>query len=88
MAGNVWEWTSTIWGSNRSDPDYSYPYQNDSREAPEAAARYREYRICRGGAYADASDRLRCSARARYAADTRHKRRGFRVVMEAVVRST
>jgi formylglycine-generating enzyme required for sulfatase activity len=83
MAGNVWEWTSTIWGSSRHDPDYRYPYQNDSREAPEAAARYREYRICRGGAYTDASDRLRCSARARYAADTRHKRRGFRVVMEA-----
>jgi formylglycine-generating enzyme required for sulfatase activity len=83
MVGNVWEWTGTIWGSDWTEPDYTYPYQQDSREALEGNQQlYREYRICRGGSFHDDQSRLRCSARARYAADSQHTRRGFRVAME------
>jgi len=87
MAGNVWEWTSTMWGRDRSTPDFDYPYpapgQPDGRDGPPAeGAAYREYRICRGGSFKDKPERLRCSARARYAADSQNVRRGFRVVRE------
>ncbi len=87
MVGNVWEWTGTIWGSERAEPDFVYPYpapnQTDGREAPPTKqALHREYRLCRGGSFRDKPARLRCSARARFAADTPHVRRGFRVVQE------
>ncbi len=33
MAGNTWEWTSTIWGTDAHNPEFSYPYQSeDGRE--------------------------------------------------------
>jgi formylglycine-generating enzyme required for sulfatase activity len=83
MVGNVWEWTSTIWGNDRAKPDYTYPYQRDGRDSLEASQQlYREYRVCRGGSYRDQPSRLRCSVRARYAADSQNGRRGFRVVKE------
>jgi formylglycine-generating enzyme required for sulfatase activity len=87
MAGNVWEWTSTMWGRERSTPDYAYPYpapdQSDGRDGPPIEDLvYREYRICRGGSYKDKSERLKCSSRARFAADSQNARRGFRVVRE------
>ncbi len=87
MVGNVWEWTHTIWGRERAEPDFHYPYpppnQPDGREAPPAEQTlHREYRVCRGGSFKDAPARLRCTTRARFAADTLHVRRGFRVVEE------
>jgi len=85
MAGNVWEWTQTMWGQNKDEPDYSYPTpeQDDGRtQPPPDDAVFREYRICRGGSYKDKPARLRCASRARVAADSQHPRRGFRVVCE------
>jgi iron(II)-dependent oxidoreductase len=85
MAGNVWEWTSTLWGRDRAEPDFFYPYPEapDGRDDPPVAQTpHREYRLCRGGSFRDDAARLRCSARARFAADTHHVRRGFRVVLE------
>lgn len=26
MAGNVWEWTRSLWGEKRGEPEYKYPY--------------------------------------------------------------
>ena len=52
MAGNVWEWTSSL--------DAMYPYDaSDGREDPEATSK----RIMRGGSFYYASQLLRCSAR-------------------------
>jgi formylglycine-generating enzyme required for sulfatase activity len=81
MAGNVWEWTNTRWGSQRAEADYRYPYRHDDgREAPEAArGPYREYRICRGGSYRTPAAQASCTARTRYAADSHDAQRGFRV---------
>jgi len=47
MAGNVQEWTSTRWGSDRNRSDFSYPYHIDEREDLEA----NEYRVDRGGSF-------------------------------------
>jgi formylglycine-generating enzyme required for sulfatase activity len=37
MAGNVWEWTRTLWGKGWFEPDFKYPYNaRDGRENPGA----------------------------------------------------
>jgi formylglycine-generating enzyme required for sulfatase activity len=79
MAGNVAEWTTTLWGTNWREPDYTYPYRfddgRDDLDADKSA-----FRISRGGAYDAAPTRLRCSARGGYTPEQRDKKRGFRVV--------
>lgn len=82
MAGNVWEWTKTRWGRDTAKAEYPYPYNaDDGRENPAPVAAS-DLRICRGGSYADAAERVTCTARARYDASSRHTRRGFRVAMD------
>jgi formylglycine-generating enzyme required for sulfatase activity len=52
MAGNVWEWTSTVFRP--------YPYRaDDGREDP----RSKEWRVLRGGAFLNAPKHLRTSMR-------------------------
>ena len=50
MAGNVWEWTRSLWGSDRLKPKFTYPYKlKDGREnldVPRDVAR-----VLRGGAF-------------------------------------
>lgn len=83
MAGNVWEWTHTWWGRERALAEFSDPYRpDDGRErAQPLSGAYREFRIARGGSFRDQPERLTCAARARFAADSRDRTRGFRVVM-------
>ncbi len=65
MAGNVWEWTRSLWGKDLEKPDYGYPYDpQDGRENLGADASI--LRVVRGGAFHDASRNLRCADRARY----------------------
>jgi formylglycine-generating enzyme required for sulfatase activity len=48
MAGNVMEWTSSLWGQNEDEPDYKYPYRaGDGREYPESKGK----RVVRGGSW-------------------------------------
>lgn len=65
MAGNVWEWTSSLWGKGYSKPDYGYPYDPaDGREdlsAPDSV-----FRVARGGSWGDNMHCARCSARDRH----------------------
>lgn len=83
MIGNVWEWTSTLWGKDWKNPDYTYPYQaDDGREDLEADEIF--HRVFRGGSFSDEVVQLRCSARRWYAPDNADKTRGFRVVLEIV----
>ena len=49
LSGNVWEWTTTIWGKTLQTPDFPYPYQaDDGREDPEDAT---VRRVVRGGSW-------------------------------------
>ncbi len=86
MAGNVQEWTSTLWGSDEHKNKFSNPYRaDDGREDLEADQYlYQVYRVHRGGAFNDAPVWLRCSARGRSDSDhtTEVNWRGFRVVLE------
>ena len=80
MVGNVWEWTSTLWGDDWREATFTYPYQPDDRENPEASAAV--YRIYRGGAFNDDGTLLGCSIRNYYAPHIKCRDIGFRVVMD------
>ena len=83
MAGNIWEWTSTIWGVDRLHAQFGPPYRtDDGRDSLQPSLPYRELRICRGGSYRERGDRVACTARNRQSASSRDPARGFRVAME------
>lgn len=62
MSGNVWEWTITLWGEDREQAAFGYPYHSDDgRESVEAGEKV--YRIIRGGSYKDDLKGVRCACR-------------------------
>lgn len=72
MAGNVWEWVSTIYVQGRFD----YPYDaTDGRENPEDRS---NLRVLRGGSWFVPKELLRTSMRERFAPDGRNTNLGFR----------
>jgi formylglycine-generating enzyme required for sulfatase activity len=86
LVGNVREWTRSLWGEKRLEPDsnFRYPWVNDRRRDDLIAPNH-IYRVYRGGAFSDKVSQLRCSARNGYAPDKPgppYKRHGFRVVLE------
>jgi iron(II)-dependent oxidoreductase len=59
MAGQVWEWCSTLWGEDMATPLFRYPYRaDDGREALYAGETVR--RVLRGGCFS--SPRLKVSS--------------------------
>jgi formylglycine-generating enzyme required for sulfatase activity len=62
IAGNVYEWTRSLWGRGFDKPDYGYPYEpNDGRENREEARDVG--RVLRGGAFVDVRRDVRCAYR-------------------------
>jgi formylglycine-generating enzyme required for sulfatase activity len=60
MAGNVWEWTRSLWGEDWKEPSFKYPYDSDDgRENLEAEGR----RVLRGGSWGFIQDSARCVER-------------------------
>jgi formylglycine-generating enzyme required for sulfatase activity len=63
MAGNVWEWTRSLWGKDWKEPSFKYPYDpDDGREDLEAEG----YRVLRGGSWFFSRDLARCVERDGY----------------------
>jgi formylglycine-generating enzyme required for sulfatase activity len=62
MAGNVWEWTISLWGTEEKKSVYRYPYNSsDGRERIKASNSI--LRVLRGGSFQDSSQSVRCAAR-------------------------
>jgi formylglycine-generating enzyme required for sulfatase activity len=79
MAGNVWEWTRTLWRNSRNASAFEYPYDaRDGREDPIADNEMR--RVVRGGAFNFAARFVRCASRSVYYPNSRLNYVGFRVV--------
>ena len=76
MAGNVYEWCSSLWGDD-FNKSLAYPYRpDDGRENLQAGG----LRILRGGSwYNDNPDFVRCAYRNWDLPDFRGDLRGFRV---------
>ncbi|GBQ67139.1 hypothetical protein AA103196_1607 [Ameyamaea chiangmaiensis NBRC 103196] len=81
MAGNIWEWTTTLWGPDMATPDFAYPYRDDGREAPDADVSIR--RVLRGGCFS--SNRLKacCTYRGSLEPNGFWRGNGFRVVVSS-----
>ncbi|MCP4677534.1 MAG: formylglycine-generating enzyme family protein [Deltaproteobacteria bacterium] len=77
MAGNVWEWTSTIWGKTAT-LEYKYLYvSDDGREKMDINS----FRIVRGGSFYHDKVFARCAARVRLHPVSFLHNLGFRVVL-------
>lgn len=62
MSGNIWEWTTTLWGTERYVRTFVYPYQlDDGRDNEHADDSF--YRIVRGGSFKDDRWTLRSACR-------------------------
>jgi formylglycine-generating enzyme required for sulfatase activity len=84
MVGNVRQWTCSLWGEKRSQPDarYSYPWKDDQRNSLSVNRQIR--RVVRGSSMGDAPTILRCSSRSGQSPDDPGlpgMRHGFRVVI-------
>ncbi|MCL4870524.1 MAG: SUMF1/EgtB/PvdO family nonheme iron enzyme [Anaerolineae bacterium] len=78
LSGNVWEWTSTLWGDKLPQPTYAYPYnRDDGREDPQDGT---SRRVVRGGSWFGVRIGARAACRGRYPPDNRGNARGARVV--------
>jgi formylglycine-generating enzyme required for sulfatase activity len=77
-AGNVWEWTQSLWGKGIKEPDFKYPYDpTDGREDLEAKG----FRVLRGGSFDGNEKLLRCAFRYWNVPINIHPLIGFRVAM-------
>jgi formylglycine-generating enzyme required for sulfatase activity len=83
MAGNVWEWTRSLWGEDVEKPAVAYPYQPDdlSREDLDAGDEVR--RVVRGGSFDFSRGLARCACRFGYRPGSRYGSLGFRVVLRS-----
>ncbi|RIK35857.1 MAG: hypothetical protein DCC55_29010 [Chloroflexi bacterium] len=79
MAGNVYEWTRSIWGKTYEKPDFGYPYDPfDGRENLDVDETV--LRVIRGGSFGSDSEYIACAHRERPKPDHRNDGLGFRVV--------
>lgn len=77
LAGNVFEWTLSMWGKSWQEMEYAYPYRaDDGREEIEGSAA----RVMRGGSWFNRAIEAQVWYRARYLAGSRGSNIGFRVV--------
>ena len=83
LAGNVWEWTRSLWGKDWEKPDFKYPYNpKDPKNKPDDLSAGKDVlRVLRGGSFDYSGKNLRCANRYRYDPDDRFKIIGFRVVV-------
>ena len=81
LAGNVWEWTSSLWGTDFMAPGFAYPYPDSLPQREDLAAGSKTIRILRGGGWTAPRSAARCAFRYRYLADYRNLGFGFRLVL-------
>jgi formylglycine-generating enzyme required for sulfatase activity len=80
LAGNVWEWTRSLWGEDWEKPRFKYPYEaqkdRENLQAPDEI-----HRVLRGGAFLVESGCCRCAFRFRNPPLVRYDDIGFRVAL-------
>jgi formylglycine-generating enzyme required for sulfatase activity len=82
MAGNVWEWTRSLWGKDWRESEYGYPYPYDPRDGREDLEAGNDVRrVLRGGSFINVGGVVRCASRYGNSPDARYEDGGFRVVV-------
>ncbi len=83
MAGNAWEWTRSLWGTNWQKADFIYPYRSEDRAREDPNANREVARVVRGGSWGDDRSGARCAYRCGLPPDYRNVNVGFRVVLRS-----
>jgi gamma-glutamyl hercynylcysteine S-oxide synthase len=81
MAGNVWEWTRSLWGDDPRQAYWKYPYDANDHRREDLAADNRILRVLRGGSWIDTLRGARCGFRHWSLPDHRYSSLGFRMVV-------
>ena len=82
LTGNVFAWTSSVFGKDEDVPEFGYPYApNDGRENADASAS--AARVVRGGSWDDDHLYARASFRDRDLPFYRYYLQGFRLVISS-----
>jgi iron(II)-dependent oxidoreductase len=79
MAGQAWEWCTTLWGDDMATPSFRYPYRDDGREAADAGPAIR--RVLRGGCFSSGKLKACCTYRGSLEPDGFWRGNGFRIVV-------
>jgi gamma-glutamyl hercynylcysteine S-oxide synthase len=79
MAGQVWEWCSTLWGEEMASPSFAYPWRDDGREAAGAPDAVR--RVLRGGCFSSPAWKACVTYRGSLEANGFWRGNGFRIVV-------
>ncbi|MDS7594507.1 SUMF1/EgtB/PvdO family nonheme iron enzyme [Agrobacterium tumefaciens] len=82
MAGQIWEWCTTLWGEDMATPSFQYPYCDDGREELDAAPSIR--RVLRGGCFSSGKLKACCTYRGSLEPDGFWRGNGFRIVVAKV----
>jgi iron(II)-dependent oxidoreductase len=78
MAGQVLEWTATLWQVNHAGSEYRYPYDPvDGRERLDGGG----LRVLRGGSFSVSRNDVRCAWRSFSYARRSYNNVGFRIVV-------
>lgn len=83
MAGQVWEWCTTLWGDDMATPGFRYPYHDDGREDEEAGPAIR--RVLRGGCFSSGQQKACCTYRGSLEPDGFWRGNGFRIVVSTTL---
>jgi len=85
MTGQVWEWTTSLWGHSYATPKFKYPYDpTDGRENVKST----DLRVLRGGAFSYLRVYVRCTYRYWFNPNIFDNRVGFRVVVSSIAPSS
>ncbi len=84
MAGNVWEWTRSLWGADLTKPEFDYPFDPYDAARENLDAGDDVLRVVRGGAWDDHRVIARCAYRLRSRPGPRLDSLGFRLVLSPI----
>lgn len=79
MAGNVWEWTRSLWGREWESQDFGYPYDPAVPSREDESADRGVKRLLRGGSYLFHQEIVRCAYRYRVDPGYANFNWGFRI---------
>jgi iron(II)-dependent oxidoreductase len=83
MAGNLCEWTRSLWGQDPSTPDWRYPYDPANPKREDLKASDAVLRLVRGGSFDDDAGGARCAYRYWAQPSEIYYDLGFRVVLRS-----
>jgi formylglycine-generating enzyme required for sulfatase activity len=81
MAGNVWEWTTSLWGKDFGKPQFKYPYDPKDERRENIKAKDDILRVVRGGSILNRARSAQCAFRSGDVPPYRVRDIGFRVVV-------